>query len=100
MTEPLPDLETSELDEAALDALFEDLASGAEILELRVKAAPQTRVGTHTIPLAEAHARLVARTVLGIQVRWVRGDDACMDTLLVTPTGVRLVRMHIPPDAP
>lgn len=92
----LPDVHQAELDPPTLARLFEDLATHAEVLEVRAKSASRSMAGAGTISLDEARALLESRAVRGIQVRYRFEGELWMDTLMAGPTLVRLVRTRIP----
>ena len=89
---PLAQLIAADLDAATLAALFADLAL-TEIDEVLVKGAAEAHAGG--AGLAEAQRRL-AEGARGIQIRYRWQGEAWWDTLVRTPTGIRLVRSRAP----
>ncbi|WP_437629583.1 hypothetical protein [Sorangium sp. So ce854] len=98
---PLPPLQEAVLDEATLDRLFLDIAGAAEIVSVSLKAGATVRAGG--LPRAEgagdelatARRALGDGTALGVQIRYRFGGSEWWDTLLRTPSGVRLVRVRL-----
>ncbi|MBX3275655.1 MAG: hypothetical protein KF729_35675 [Sandaracinaceae bacterium] len=93
---PTPEVYQAELDPPTLARLFEDLATHAEVLEVRAKHAERAMTGEGTIDLDEARALLETRAVRGVQVRYRHEGELWLDTLMVGPTYVRLVRTRVP----
>lgn len=89
MSASLPPLHRADLDPATLAALFADLGALATIDAVRVKGAAAA------CTLAEAQDALTAGAA-GVQIRYRWGGSAWLDTILRTPTGLRIVRMPIP----
>lgn len=91
-----PDVYRAELDPPTLRALFSDLATHAEVIDVRAKAGARRYAGEERLSLRDAEALLGARAVRGIQVRYRHDGALWMDTLMAGPTKVRLVRMKVP----
>lgn len=96
MSEPLPVLHAGELDAATLAALFDDLETHAEVLDVLVKAGAGAHADTTPVPLREAQRRLGSGELRGIQIRYRYGGAEWRDTLLRSGNGVRVVRMEMP----
>lgn len=94
MSDPLPRLTAAELDPATLDALFSDLASCVEVDQVLIKDG-SGRDAVTAASLADARAAITAGA-RGVQIRYRWQDAWWFDTLMRTPTGVRLVRMPVP----
>ena len=89
----LPDVQQAVLDAPTLEALFRDLAHCTQILAVVPKTAPGSRVAEHSIPLEAARVGLTSGAFCGVQVRYRYDQQEWCDTLIATPTGVRLVRI-------
>ena len=99
---PLPDLHQSELDEATLRQLFEDVAAHTELLEVIPKHAATGYVPEiASITLAEGLDLVLTGGVRALQLRYRHGGTIWWDTLMPTPHGTfRIVRIqHEFPDA-
>ena len=99
---PLPDLHQSELDEATLRQLFEDVAAHTELLEVIPKHAATGYVPEiASITLAEGLDLVITGGVRALQLRYRHGGTIWWDTLMPTPHGTfRIVRIqHEFPDA-
>jgi ferredoxin-type protein NapG len=92
----LPELHQGEFDDDGLRALFRDLASLAEIEEIRLKQAADLRAAPASPNLDDALALLLAREVRGAQLRYRFGGESWCDTVLSAPSGHRVVRMVEP----
>jgi len=92
----LPSLQEGMLDDAMLDALFGDIAQGAELLEIVWKGGAEAYAGDPdaAASLAAARAALRERTVFGVQLRYVHAGTEWWDTLMLVSGGTRLVRMN------
>ncbi|WP_441285759.1 hypothetical protein ACSRUE_24855 [Sorangium sp. KYC3313] len=96
----LPPLQEAVLDEATLDQLFFDLAEAAELVSVSLKggatarAGDLPRAGSGGDGLALARRALGDGTALGVQIRYRFAGSEWWDTLLRTPSGVRLVRVR------
>jgi hypothetical protein len=93
---PFPDLQTAELRGAALESLLCDIEALGQQIEIVVKASDRCRAEAAPLTIAAAAARLRARDVLGVQVRYTFSGRRWCDTLLVVPGGVKLVRSQFP----
>ena len=95
MTEPipLPTLHEGSLDDARLDALFEDIAREARVLAVLVKGGAETLSEGGDVPLDAARAALRAGGARAVQVRYVHQGVTWTDTVLRAPGGYRIVRM-------
>lgn len=90
----LPDLQQAELDEASLADLFRDVELAAELIAVTRKDGPEARACETSLTLAEAHDLLRTGRTRSIQIRYRYQGAQWWDTLLRTPTGVRLVRVR------
>lgn len=95
MNEPIefPDLHESILDEARLDALFNDIAMEAQVLSVLLKGGAEVLAEGGDVALSEALTMLKAGRVRAVQVRYVHRGKAWTDTLLRTASGYRVVRI-------
>lgn len=100
----LPAIEEGLLGPAELQALFADLAARAAVTGIATKGGETARAEVGKVgplTLAEAQAGLAARTVHGVQVRYLFAGREWCDTLLREGEQVRLVRMELSrPTAP
>lgn len=92
----LPDLHEAMLDEAGVRALFGDLAAAATIDEVRCKQGRDRRADPATHSLDAALEALLARQVLGVQIRYRYEGEAWCDTVIATAAGHKVVRMLAP----
>lgn len=92
----LPELREADLDEAALRALFRDLAGATQIADIRCKSAPGQRAEPSRVSPEDALAWLLEGRVRGVQVRYRYDDQDWCDTILATSGGHRVVRMAAP----
>jgi hypothetical protein len=90
---PLPTVYESVLDEAGVDALFEELARDGEGITVLLKGDVQARAGGGA-DLAEARALLRDGKTFGVQIRCRLGGAAWLYTLMQAPHGIRLVRIE------
>ena len=93
----LPDLQQSVLDPGTLAALFLDLETCTEIIEIIPKAAAEGYVAEHTeITLSEAKDLLLSGQIRGLQIRYLYQGSQWWDTLLPAPggEGFRIVRIQ------
>jgi len=95
LNEPIefPDLHESILDEARLDALFNDIAMEAQVLSVLLKGGAEVLAEGGDVALSEALTMLKAGRVRAVQVRYVHRGKAWTDTLLRTASGYRVVRI-------
>jgi hypothetical protein len=90
----LPNLQDALLDDATVDALFHDVSSSTQLLEIVFKgSAEQMTPEPAEASLARARTALRERTVFGVQLRYRFGATEWWDTLIPMPGGVRLVRI-------
>lgn len=89
----LPTLQESLLDDATLDALFDDIARETQVLAVLVKGASEALAEGGGVSLDAARTRLKAGAVAAVQVRYVHRGTAWTDTLLRAPGGYRVVRI-------
>ncbi len=95
MNEPIefPDLHESILDEARLDALFNDIAMEAQVLSVLLKGGAEVLAEGGDVALSEALSMLKEGRVRAVQVRYVHRGQSWTDTLLRTASGYRVVRI-------
>lgn len=93
---PLPDLHQSELDEATLRQLFDDVRTHTELLEVIPKHAATGYVPEiAAITLAEGLDLLLGGGVRALQLRYRHDGSTWWDTLMPTSPGVfRIVRIQ------
>jgi hypothetical protein len=90
----LPPLQQSLLDEETLAALFVDLRQCASIIEVIIKQGPRDMALEARPSLDEAETLLRQGKVRGVQVRYRFEQAEWCDTLIATPSGVRLTRIR------
>jgi len=90
---PLPTVYDSVLDDAGVDALFEELARDSEGTTVLLKGDVQARAGG-AADLNEARALLRDGKVFGVQIRCRLGGVVWLYTLMQAPQGIRLVRIE------
>lgn len=88
----LPDLQEALLKTEQLAAYLEELRQSGTTVAVTVKGNAQARAHG-AVTLAEVGTELLAQSVHSAQLRYVYGGARWVDTLIVTPKGVRLVRM-------
>ena len=93
---PLPDLHQSELDEATLRQLFDDVRAHTELMEVIPKHAATGYVPEiAAITLAEGLAFLLTGGVRALQLRYRHDGAVWWDTLMPTPHATfRIVRIQ------
>lgn len=91
---PLPELNEAMLDSETLGRLFRDLSQCAEVVEVIPKFADRRMVEERRLTLEDARLLLESRAVRGVQVRYRYQGADWWDTLMVTGSGVRLVRIR------
>ena len=89
---PLPEMVQAELSQQDVLALVADLQAFARVTGTLCKVAPQQQVPPDNILLEAAIDQLIARTVVAVQIRYVYDGHEWTDTLVTSPSGVRLVR--------
>jgi hypothetical protein len=90
---PLPPLSDALLDRDQLAALFQDYRACATGLQIQLKTGPGLVLPHSTPSLDDAQTMLLAGKLRGLQLRYRFGDQNWCDTLMLVPTGVRLVRI-------
>jgi hypothetical protein len=92
---PLPELHQADLDRDTVQALFCDVAHGAELLEVRVKGGARDHAHEENPTLEGARIMLFEGEVRGVQLRYRhRGEEWC-DTVLRAAGGrFRVVRIR------
>jgi hypothetical protein len=90
---PLPTIYESVLDEAGVDALFEQLAREGEGLTVLLKGDVQARADGAADLLA-ARELLREGKVFGVQIRCRLAGTTWLYTLMQAPAGIRLVRIE------
>jgi hypothetical protein len=90
----LPELQQAILEPAILEQLFHDLEHCTDIIEVIPKFRRQAQVAPANITLQQAAALLDTREARAVQVRYRYQNADWCDTLMVTPEGIRLVRIR------
>ncbi len=94
MTMELPELEEGLLDEAALRTLCEEILAHTELDQVLAKGPSGGHTPNKGWDLGEALEALIGAQVRGIQLRYRYQGKAWFDTILRSPDGYRVVRMH------
>lgn len=87
------ELNRAELDAATLTALFADIAACTTVNDVQIKGGIGEHARSGAATLEDACRLVQERQVRGVQIRYRYQDQDWCDTLLVTPRGVRLVRI-------
>jgi len=90
----LPDLQQAVLDEVTLADLFRDIELATELIGVTRKDGPESRAAEEPLTLVEAHELLRTGQTRSVQLRYRYEGTQWWDTLIRTPTGVRLVRVR------
>lgn len=93
---PVPSMWQADLDPAALDQLFADLAAEAEVLSILGKGGPRNYASSEPLTLAAAYDRLTSGEITGVQLRYRFDGSEWADTLLWTGSKYRLIRCRVP----
>ena len=88
----LPPLQQTVLDGPTTAALFRDLAACTRVLSITPKTAAAGHT-TGTITLDAAATGLRDGSLRGVQIRYHYDEREWCDTLIATPTGLRVVRI-------
>lgn len=93
---PLPDVLEATWDRETIDAFFSDLEQGAVVKHVQVRA---TGVGPRdaAVTLQQAKQLLDDGAAQAIQIHYEFDGQAWCDTLIVSPTNVRVIRTVIQP---
>ena len=89
----MAEIHQSSLDDEALQGWLEDLTSTTEIVKVMTKGG-EAAMAERTPTLEEALEALKASQVRGVQIRYLRGQQEFLDTLMRGPGGIRLVRIE------
>ena len=82
------------LDEATLDQLFSDITQCTQLIEVMVKHDPRAYTPETSFTLDDARRMLNDGSARGVQLRYTYNGAQWWDTLMRTPSGVRLVRIQ------
>lgn len=93
---PLPEMRDAVLSHDEILVLAADLQAYTQIASVICKIRSLQHVPPENIPLPAAIDQLFARTVTAVQIRYVYDGHEWTDTLMYTPTGIRLVRCQHP----
>jgi hypothetical protein len=93
---PVPPLWQADFDEAALEQLFVDLATAAEVLSVRGKVNPVLAASPEPLDLGAARDQLFAGVLTGVQIRYRFDGHEWVDTVLRNGPTFRLIRCRVP----
>jgi hypothetical protein len=85
----------AELDATALDQLFADLGTAAEVLSVQGKAGAGRHASPEPLTLETARDQLASGALRGVQLRYRYDGSEWADTLLRVAGGFRLVRCRV-----
>lgn len=91
----LPALHQAPIDEATLDALFDDIAALGHDIEVVPKRNSREMVENGCLTLAEAEIALRDRSVRAIQIRYTYEGVRWCDTLAAAGGGWSLTRINL-----
>lgn len=86
-------LHAAELDQPTIEQLFRDLAEYTEVLDITAKQRTGAYADAQKLSLADARDILLSRSARGVQIRYRWEGDEWWDTILVTPSAWRIVRV-------
>lgn len=92
-----PPMANALLDQAGVNALFEDIRTCTQVEEVRVRGSAREMTNAETnLELFAARDLLISGRVRGVQVRYAYDGGTWFDTLIVDPGGAgwRLVRVR------
>lgn len=95
-SEPLPPMCDAVLDDEQIAALFRDYRQCAQSPQIVVKNGPGLVPVAPSPSVDEVETLLRDRRIRGLQVRYVYQQLQWFDTLMVQPSGVRLIRISHP----
>ncbi len=93
MNSPLPALQQHVLNEETLNSLVQDLSALATILEVRAKGESRRHANAGAFTFADAVGSLLDGKLRGVQVHYLYDQREWSDTLIASPTGIRLTRI-------
>ncbi|MCW5755578.1 MAG: hypothetical protein KIT24_12795 [Phycisphaeraceae bacterium] len=89
-----PPMREAVLDDAAIESLLGDLEVFAQVDEIVIKSGRGMVGDAARATLADVRRLLGERSVRGVQIRYVYDDARWLDTLMVVPEGIRLIRVR------
>lgn len=89
---PTPEMCEGLLDTAQVMQLFSDLADCTQIVAILEKGGAQDYATSSVWDLAATRDRVLKGEVGAVQIRYLYDDSEWIDTLLLGPTGIRVVR--------
>ena len=87
-------LSESVLDSQTLHQLLFDIENAATLIGISVKSKPTENAENSALPLSQIAEALLAKRILGVQIRYLHQGREWWDTLLCVPDGTRLVRIE------
>lgn len=98
--QPLPPMSNDVLDHEQVAALFRDYRQCAQTVQIVIKPGPGFVPQGPSPTLDEVEPLLYEGRIRGLQIRYRFNESQWLDTLMIQPTGVRLIRIaHDPPAA-
>ena len=93
--EPFPTLHQSEIDDATLRQLFDDIRAHTEVIEVIPKYGADTYVPDQSATtLDEGMNLLLGNSIRALQIRYQHAGTIWWDTLMPAPRGAwRIIRM-------
>lgn len=89
----LPQVQEGELNEEEVTKYLSDVSGGAQRVTVRVKDSARAQMRALD-KLAELHRLVLQKKVWGAQIRYEFEDAEWTDTLIVTQSGTRIVRVR------
>jgi hypothetical protein len=77
-----------------LHQLLFDIENAATLIGISIKYKPTENAETAALPLSQIAEALLAKRILGVQIRYIHQGHEWWDTLLCVPDGTRLVRIE------
>lgn len=93
LTDALPELRQTVLDEPALERLFEEIATLTSVIEVRTKGGPTA--SSAASDLRSALEALRAGATRGVQVVYAWSGQRWVDTVIRGPEGFRVTRIQV-----
>ena len=82
------------IDPATLEQLFDDIEGAAEVLAVLIKGGGRERAHGGTLSLDEGREIFLSKKARGLQIRYRYDGAEWWDTLMHTPSGIRIIRIE------